>query len=168
MNHHLSDFSSCYAAASGGWWHTRTQCLSTSAIILWAIWVRQPQPWPGQDSQRRKKTSNGQKNTCVHQMCVFPFTSLKRLTTLLFILCPAGIWLYPNRSILSSRGLWWRWWRHGICPCPASCTPVSYFTNCFCFMAAAVSCLLLSLRIKAHFIRYLPLSKLMLSSHRCF
>lgn len=96
-------------------------------------------------------------------MCVFPFTPLKRLTTLLFIFCPAGIWLYPNRSILSSRGLWWRWWRHGICPCPASCTPVSYFTNCFCFMAAAVSCLLLSLRIKAHFFRYLPSSKLMLS-----
>lgn len=78
MSRHLSDFSSCNAAALGGWWHTRTQCLSTSAITLWAIWVRRPQPWPGQDSQRRKKTSNGQKNTCAHQMCVFPFTPFKK------------------------------------------------------------------------------------------
>lgn len=61
--------------------------------------------------------------------------------SLLFIFCPAGIWLCLNRSILSFLGRWWRWWRRGICPCPASCTPVSYFTKCFCFMAAAAPCL---------------------------
>lgn len=79
------------------------------------------------------------KDSCAHQMCFFPLRSFFK--SLLFIFCPAGIWLCLNRSILSFLGRWWRWWRRGICPCPASCTPVSYFTKCFCFMAAAAPCL---------------------------
>lgn len=48
------------AAALGGCWRTRAPCRSTLAIILWPIWARPLRLWPGQASQRRKRTSNGQ------------------------------------------------------------------------------------------------------------
>lgn len=101
-------------------------------------------------------------------MCFFPLRSFFK--SLLFIFCPAGIWLCLNRSILSFLGRWWRWWRHGICPCPASCTPVSYFTKCFCFTAAAAPRLFALTSEELHLVPSdaLPSNTWMLSSHRCF
>lgn len=80
-------FPSRDAAALGGCWRTRAPCLSTLAIILWPIWARPLRLWPGQASQRRKRTSNGQKkNTCAHQMCFSPLRSFLKASFSSFVL----------------------------------------------------------------------------------